>query len=78
MDSLLLNYIREIEIYYNHFYEQIIVYCDSVYIKEGNFLIGSFGKGNTIIEAIADYLSQLRGKTVVIYRKDGSRIDLVL
>lgn len=43
------------------------------YIKDGDFLIGSFGRGKTLEEAIADYCRQISGKTLVFDYPDGKR-----
>lgn len=34
-------------------------------VKDGYFLIGTFGVGNTFEDACEDYISKVRGKTLV-------------
>ena len=43
------------------------------YIKDGNFLIGSCGRGKTFGEAVEDYCRQISGKTLVFDYPGGRR-----
>ena len=38
---------------------------ESVEIKAGSVLVGAQGQGNTVIEAIEDYVKLIRGTTIV-------------
>lgn len=41
-------------------------HLENVEVKDGAILIGVFGNGATIAEAVGDYVSRLQGKTVVV------------
>lgn len=43
----------------------ICVNYENCEIKDGAFLIGAFGRGHDFESACDDYLSQIRGKTLV-------------
>lgn len=43
------------------------------YIKEGDVLIGSCGRGKTFGEAVIDYCRQISGKTLVFDCPNGKR-----
>lgn len=44
---------------------EIGVCFESCEVKDGMFLNGTYGTGNTISEACEDYLKKIRGKTLV-------------
>ena len=48
-------------------------HCD---IKDGYFLVGSFGAGKTFEEACDEYLKQIRGKTLVFNACSKSRKEI--
>lgn len=43
------------------------------YIKDGDILIGSCGRGKTFGEAVIDYCRQISGKTLVFDYPNGKR-----
>lgn len=45
---------------------KIAVHFESTYVKDGCFLCGEFGLGDTVEEAAADYIKKLEGKTIVV------------
>lgn len=46
-------------------------------VKDGYFLITTFGSGNTFEEACEDYIKEIQGKTLV-FDAFGSRKEVVL
>lgn len=54
----------KIEIWSNELYKVGISYANCE-VKNGAFLVGAYGKGETIEEAVKDYISQISGKTLV-------------
>ena len=46
--------------------DAVCVRYENTEIKDGPFLLSSFGKGGTFEGACYDYLSKIRGKTLVI------------
>lgn len=51
--------------------DTICVAYDKADVKDGICLVGAFGKGGTFEGACHDYLSQIRGKTLVFNAFDG-------
>lgn len=47
--------------------------CD---IKDGCFLIGSYGTGNSFEEACEDYLNKISGKTIVFNAESSNREEV--
>ena len=43
----------------------VCVRYEDAYIKDGPFLVSTFGRGGTFEGACHDYLSRIRGKTLV-------------
>lgn len=54
-----------------------VCYPDS-YIKDGYFLIGAYGTGETFEKACEDYLSQISGKTLVFHPYSESRKEVIV
>ena len=54
------------------------MYChlDDCYIKKGVALDGSPGKGRDLIDAIADYLELVKGKTIVVHPSGKNRKEI--
>lgn len=45
---------------------KIAVHFESTYVKDDCFLVGEFGRGDTVEEAASDYIRRLEGKTIVV------------
>ena len=45
-------------------------------IKEDCFLIGTYGDGDTVLDAIKAYCSEIEGKELVIQALDGERKEI--
>ena len=59
--------------------DAVCVQYENSYIKDGPVLIGDFGKGGTFEGACNDYLSKIRGRTLVFKAFDGdSRIEITV
>ena len=56
---------------------KIGVHFENCEVKDGCFLIGTFGRGNTFEEACENYLEQIQGKTLV-FNTYGNRKEVVL
>lgn len=56
---------------------KIGVHFENCEVKDGCFLIGTFGRGNTFEEACENYLEQIQGKTLV-FNIYGNRKEVVL
>lgn len=56
---------------------KIGVHFENCDVKDGCFLIGAFGRGNTFEEACENYLEQIQGKTLV-FNAFGNRKEVVL
>ena len=56
---------------------KIGVHFENCEVKDGCFLIGAFGRGNTFEEACENYLEQIQGKTLV-FNIYGNRKEVVL
>lgn len=46
-------------------------------IKDGSFLVGEYGRGQTVEEACEDYVRQISGKTLVFYAYTDRRTDVI-
>ena len=57
--------------------EKIGVHFENCEVKDGYFLIGTFGRGNTFEEACEDYLERIQGQTLV-FNIFGNRKEVVL
>lgn len=55
---------------------KISVHFDSTYIKDDCFLNGSYGVGDTVEEAAADYIKQIEGKPIVINPSSKNRREI--
>lgn len=46
-------------------------------IKDGMFLVGEYGRGQTFEEACEDYIRQISGKTIVLHAYTNSRKEVI-
>jgi hypothetical protein len=58
--------------------DAVCVRYEDAYIKDGPFLISTFGKGGTFEGACCDYLSKIRGKTLVFNAYDNNRKEITI
>ena len=56
---------------------KIGVHFENCEVKDGCFLIGTFGRGSTFEEACEDYLERIQGQTLV-FNVFGNRKEVVL
>lgn len=56
---------------------KIAVRFSNCEVKEGDFLISAFGKGNTFFEACEDYIDKIKGKTLVFNAYTKQRKEVV-
>ena len=56
---------------------RIGVHFQNCEVKDGCFLIGAFGRGNTFEEACEDYIKEIQGKTLV-FEEYGKRREVIL
>ena len=57
--------------------DEIAVHFESAYVKDGCFLCGEFGRGDTVEEAAADYIKKLEGKTIVVEPSSKNRREIL-
>lgn len=60
----LLNFTRRLEVWRIPSNDLAVAY-DKVEVKDGGFLVGEFGVGQTFEDACTDYMSKISGKTLV-------------
>lgn len=53
------------------------VHFQDAEIKDGSFLVGEYGRGQTLEEACEDYIRQISGKTVVFHACTDHRTDVI-
>lgn len=46
-------------------------------VSEGSMLIGSFGNGSTIDEALQDYCKEIETKTIVLFARSDKRREIL-
>lgn len=55
---------------------KVYVHYERCYVKDWCFLIGSYGTGNNFEEACEDYLSKIKGKTIVFNAESSNREEV--
>ena len=55
---------------------KVYVHYECCDVKDGCFLIGTYGTGNTFEEACEDYLNKISGKTIV-FNAESSNLEEV-
>lgn len=55
----------------------ISVHFQDAEIKDGMFLVGTFGSGQTFEEACEDYIRQISGKTLVFHAYTDHRKEII-
>lgn len=55
---------------------KVYVHYERCDVKDGCFLIGSYGIGNSFEEACEDYLNKISGKTVVFNAESSNREEV--
>ena len=58
--------------------DTVCVRYEDAYVKDGPFLCSSFGKGGTFEGACHDYLSKIRGKTLVFDAYGDHRKEIII
>lgn len=56
---------------------KIGVHFQNCEVRDGCFLVGSFGRGNTFEEACEDYINEIQGKTLV-FNEYGQKREVIL
>lgn len=55
---------------------KVYVHYDRCDVKEGCFLIGTYGTGNSFEEACEDYLDKISGRTIVFNAESSNREEV--
>ena len=55
---------------------KVYVHYESCDVKDGCFLIGTYGTGNNFEEACEDYLNKISGKTIVFNAESSNREEV--
>lgn len=55
---------------------KVYVHYERCDVKDGCFLIGNYGAGNSFEEACEDYLNKISGKTIVFNAESSNREEV--
>lgn len=55
-----------------------VCFKNFAYIKDGDFLIGKFGSGKTLEDAVRDYAREISGRTLVADPTSSSRKEIAV